>query len=518
MKRYVLAAISGALYFLGFAGFGIWPLAYVALVPMLWALDPDDQVEPLTRRQILGVGFVAGLVMNYGGFYWIADTLRSFSGFSYLWCVLLTMIVCAYQALALALFAWLYSKARSWGAGNLLATTASMCFAEWFFPELFKHYFGASLHNTPLAIQVADLGGPLLVTGLLSAANVGLYELSLAHKRGRIARRPVAIVAALWAATLLYGAYRIDEVSERAAAAPKIRVGLVQTNMGLTQKRDDPREGLTRHIEQTLDLQKKEKIDLMVWPESAFGWFLPGHIKNVADVVFHGHIGTPTLFGGLAQRERDGKVLPFNTAFMADSDGTIVGTYDKTYLLAFGEYLPFGETFPGLYKLSPNSGRFAAGDHVQPVPFGRFRIGVLICYEDILPNFVSHAVRVGDPHLLVNVTNDAWFGNTHAPWEHLALAKLRAVEHHRALVRSTNSGVSAVVDPVGRMLATSGVFTRENLSAEVPMLEVDSLYLTLGNFPGYLSLMALLGLSWVSRRKLRHRDAKLETKPQAGLV
>jgi apolipoprotein N-acyltransferase len=514
MVRYVLGAISGALYFLGFAGFGIWPLAFIALVPMLWALDPDGQVTPLRTRQVLGIGFSAGLVMNLGGFYWIANTLGSFSGFSFFWCQLLTTIVCAYQALALMLFAWLFRKARSWGAHNLIAATASMCFAEWFFPELFKHYFGASLHNTPLAIQVADLGGPLLVTGLLTAANVGLYELSLAHKNRRIERRSVAIVAALWTAVLLYGGYRMREVDERAAAAPKIRVGLVQTNMGLTEKRDDPREGLNRHIEQSLDLQRKEKIDLLVWPESAFGWFLPAHIKNVRDIVFQGQIGTPTLFGGLSQRERGGKLEAFNTAFMTDGDGSIVGTYDKTYLLAFGEYLPFGDTFPALYKISPNSGRFAAGDHVQPVPFGRFRLGVLICYEDILPNFVSRTVRAGSPHLLVNITNDAWFGDTHAPWEHLALAKLRAVEHHRALVRSTNSGVSAVVDPVGRMLATSGVFTRENLSAEVPMLEVDYAYLIVGDFPGYLSLIALLWLSFSAGRRRRAAERAHPNKPQ----
>jgi len=497
MLLYVLAAISGALYFIGFAGFGIWPLSFVALLPALWALDPDVALVPLRRRQVLLIGFVFGIVLNIGGFYWVASTLRSFSGFSYVWCVLLASILWGYQAFALVIFSWLYHRARAWGAGNLLAATSAMCFAEWVFPALFKHYYGASLHNTPLAIQVADLGGPLLVTGLLTAANVGLYELSLAHRNGRIARRPVFITAALWAATLGYGAYRIHEVDARVAAAPKIRVGMVQTNMGLTQKRDDPAEGLKRHIAQSEELQKKEKLDLLVWPESAFGWFLPPEIKNVRDVVFRGAIHVPTLFGGLARRERDGSMRAFNTAFMTDADGSIVGTYDKTYLLAFGEYIPFGDKFPALYDISPNSGRFTPGDHVQPVPLGPYRLGVLVCYEDILPGFVREAVRVGRPHVFVNVTNDAWFGDTHAPWEHLALAKLRAVEHHRALVRSTNSGVSAVVDPVGRMLATSGVFTRENLSAEVPMLDVDSLYAIpgIGDFPGYLSLLALIGLA-----------------------
>ncbi|MDB4989098.1 MAG: uncharacterized protein JWN04_4276, partial [Myxococcaceae bacterium] len=116
---------------------------------------------------------------------------------------------------------------------------------------------------------------------------------------------------------------------------------------------------------------------------------------------------------------------------------------------------------------------------------------------------VSQAISVGNPHLLVVNANDAWFGYSHAPCENLALATLRAVEHHRALVRSTNSGVSGVVDPVGRMLATSGVFTRENLSAEVPMLEGNTAYLLLGDFPGYVSLIVLAGYAVRARRKKR---------------
>ena len=505
MRTYVLAAITGILYFVSFAGFGIWPLAYVALVPFLWALDPAVQLVPLRRRTVLLSGALFGLVLNIGGYYWVASTLKSFSGFSYVWCVLLASILWAYQGLEMALFAWVYHRARKSGANNLVAAVAAMSLAEWIFPTLFKHYFGASLHNTPLAIQVADLGGPLLVTALLTAANAALYELSLAHRNGHIARRPVLVAAGLWAATLGYGAYRIHEVDARAAAAPHIEVGMVQTNMGLTQKRDDPAEGLKRHVAQSVELQKQKKLDLLVWPESAFGWFLPAELKNVRDVVFNEQIHVPTLFGGLARRERDGKQRMYNTAFMTDADGTIVGTYDKTFLLAFGEYIPFGDAFPALYDISPNSGRFTPGDHVQPVPLGPYRIGVLVCYEDILPAFVRDTIRVGSPHVLVNVTNDAWFGDTHAPWEHLALAKLRAVEHHRALVRSTNSGVSAVVDPVGRMLATSRVFTRENLSAEVPMLDVDSLYAIpgIGDFPGYLSLLALLGLAVRARRRPR---------------
>jgi apolipoprotein N-acyltransferase len=504
MVRYGLGALTGTLYFLGWAGFDLWPLAFVAFVPLIYAIDPENDPSgaPLTWKRVFGVGFFAGLAMNLGGFYWLSTTLRSFSGFSLPICILLMTIVCSYQALGLTLLALIYRFARvRLSIGNLGAAVIAMCLSEWLFPELFTKYFGAALHGLPLAIQVGDLGGPLLLSGLLIAASVACYELGKLALKRPFKRKRVAIVASLWVATLIYGAYRIHAVDREAAASDHITVGMVQTNMGLTQKRDDPEEGLARHIEQTLELQKKTKLDLLVWPESAFAWFLPERIKNVRRIVFHDQIHMPTLFGGLSIRERNREIEPYNTAYMVDSDGDIVGTYDKTYLLAFGEYIPLGDRFPWIYDLSPHSGRFVAGKHVQPMPFGRYRLSALICYEDILPSFVSRAVRAADPHLLVNMTNDAWFGDTHQPWQHLALAKLRAVEHHRALVRSTNSGVSAVVDPVGRLLSVSGVFTRENIATKVPMLENGQyLYAQVGDWPGYLSLLALLGFTMIRRR------------------
>ena len=116
----------------------------------------------------------------------------------------------------------------------------------------------------------------------------------------------------------------------------------------------------------------------------------------------------------------------FNTALLADEKGEILGRYDKQFLLAFGEYLPFGETFPVLYDWSPNSGRFTPGTSIEPLVLGEHRISALICYEDILPSFVNKIVAHADPDLLVNLTNDAWFGDSTEPWIHFALAKMRA--------------------------------------------------------------------------------------------
>jgi apolipoprotein N-acyltransferase len=139
---------------------------------------------------------------------------------------------------------------------------------------------------------------------------------------------------------------------------------------------------------------------------------------------------------------------------------------------------------------------------VRALPLGPYRIGVLICYEDILPGFARRVVRETRPHLLVNLTNDAWFGDTNEPWIHLALAKLRAVEHRRFLARATNTGVSAVIDPAGRVVTRSGTFTRETLQAEVALLDTTTVYARVGDWPSWAAVLAVTVLASFPRRRV----------------
>jgi apolipoprotein N-acyltransferase len=349
-------------------------------------------------------------------------------------------------------------------------------------------------------MQVVDLGGPILLTAITIAVNGAIYELMRgAFRRGPIDRAlPVTATIAL-GLTLGYGFYRCREVDARAASAPKTTVGIVQANMGIFSKRREIIEGHRRHLEQSILLERSVAPDLIVWPESAFQRAIRPRDKNVKKKVLDS-IETPLLFGGLAIRSVDGQRRYYNTAFMTNAQGDILSTYDKTYLLAFGEFIPFGETFPILYKWSPQTSHFTPGDHVRPMPFKAYRITTMICYEDIIPGFVRQAVKVGNPHLLINITNDSWFGDTNEPWIHLALAKFRAVEHHRYLVRATNSGVSAIIDPVGRTVVQSSVFEKATLHAQVAMMNTPSLYQHLGDWPGWLGLLATIGLLFLRPR------------------
>lgn len=507
---YALLLLSAVLMFLGFAGFGVWPLAFVGMVPALWVMDQRPKKGWAFFRRALFFGYVAW----YGGFYWVVDTIVDFGGFPYLLAAFFASVYFLWQALQYVLTLWLYRRARERGFEATLSLVVAFLAAEMVFPQLFDNFYGNSFHMVPHLVQVADLGGPMLLSALAMLGNGAAYVVVRAilipeERWPKVA--PAVFVAAL-AAYLGYGAWRIGEVEARMAEAPAIHVGIVQTNMGIYEKREDPGEGLRRHLEQSVQLEREGPLDLLIWPESAATFRLPRDLGVPIGPFFQraiefygledpGFPETPLLFGGLSADFEGGEPRLFNTAFLTDADGRIAAHYDKTYLLAFGEYLPFGETFPVLYDWSPNTGHFTPGDHVRSLPFREWKVGALVCYEDILPRFVRAMMNEDAPHLLVNVTNDAWFGDTQEPWVHLALAEMRAVEHHRYLIRATNTGVSAIIDPLGRVTAHSEVFERASLRGEVRMMEGDTLYRHVGNWPGWLSLAAMAYLGLLGRRR-----------------
>jgi apolipoprotein N-acyltransferase len=230
-------------------------------------------------------------------------------------------------------------------------------------------------------------------------------------------------------------------------------------------------------------------------------WSIPlDDYDRFVQQLFTRHLGVPALFGAVlvGSGTGAGSYRAYNVALATDAAGKVVGRYDKHFLLAFGEYLPFGETFPVLYEWSPNSGHLTPGTSIDPVPLDGHPVTTLVCYEDILPAFVNGAVNHGHPEMIVNVTNDAWFGDTTEPWIHLALAQMRAVEHRRYLLRSTNSGVSAVVDPVGRVIAHSGTFRQEAVDAVAHWMNGPRTgYEIWGDIPWWTAAFAIFVMAFV---------------------
>ena len=492
-----LAALSGLLYFLALPGIDLWPFAFVAFAPLVLAL----RGQPPGRGA--AVGFVSGFTMSVLGFHWLYGTLTVFGGLPAPAAFAIMLLMCAYQGGRMTIAGWLTTRAeaRGWPAAPVFVLAHAT--TELVYPLLFPWYFAVTLHRVPLLWQTADLGGALLVGAILVGPSLAVAELVRARLEGdRPSRR---LVAAGLCAPLIgaaYGAWRTARVEAEERAAPAVQIGVAQGNQPLVGRT----RGVYIHRKLTRALRAKG-AELVVWSEGAVPDVFdePTYHEEVERRVTRG-LGVPVIFGTGVRRREGGATREFNTALLADAEGAVVGRYDKHFLLPFGEYIPFGETFPSLYEGSPNSGRLSPGDALDPVVWNGHPITVLVCYEDILPAYVRRAVRQGRPELLVNVTIDTWFGRSIEPWEHLALAELRAVEHRRYLVRATNSGVSAIVDATGRVTAHGGMFDEEGFVGEVRLLTGSTVYEAIGDAPFWAGAGAVLAMA-IFRRPRRARGA-----------
>jgi apolipoprotein N-acyltransferase len=502
----LLALLSGALYVLAFPGCDIWPLAGIALVPILHALDQ----RAWSWQQALGLGLIFGALTQALGFRFLIETLRAFSALPLLGCLFVYGLTCLYQAGQQVLFVMLLWLAKRRGRDIALVAPLAYGALEYLYPPLFPSYFAASLHRVPLLLQLVELGGPWLVSMLLVALNAALFAALRGRLRGTSALRPLLIAALLLAAMSGYGVVRMASVARQVASAPKLSVGIVQANMQRLEKREARAEGRRRHIEQSEQLEQgfgrpphaARAPDLLVWPETALQYVLSSELKSARAML--GSLTTPVLFGGLGHRVRNGHAQLYNSAFLADADGRILGRTDKMRLIPFAEYIPFGDRIPRLYDLLPNSGQFTTGDRPRALLLHGHRIAALICYEDVLPGFVRQVMRETDAQLLVNLSNDAWFGRSQEPYIHLELSKLRAIEQRRYLVRASNSGISAVIDPAGRVRVESKLFARASLRAQVALLSGPTPYRSLGDWPGWLAVLGSLGAVLAPRRRRTH--------------
>ncbi len=493
---WIAAALGGSLAFLGYAGFDQFYLEWICLVPVLWAVSAQ------TRGRAFLLGWVAGIVAHGGGFYWIVTMLRQFADLAFPLAALGLLLLAAANGLVFAVWAWatrLICREEGWSIAWVSPVVWTAL--EKFWPQLFPNYLGASQYKLPLVTQIADLSGILGVTFLVVYASSAVYAVIERLRRGlQHPWRPALVFAAVMAVVLVYGAARVTMVDRDAASAGSLAVGVIQTNRGAGEKHFDQNLFLREHQEMSRELVKSRPLDVVVWPESVLGMLLPPSREGTVPPALLGDLRTPLLFGAIVEtQEKDGRRL-YNSAVLADGAGRITGTYDKMVLVPFGEYIPFGDTFPQLYSWSPYSGRLWRGENTSPLELNGHAVSVSICYEDIFPGQVRMLMQGGRsrrvPEAMFNLTNDSWYGDTVEPMEHLALASFRSIEHRRALVRATNTGISAVVDPVGRITDRTAQWTKAALSDRVPLMRGRTLYSLLGDWIGWLcAVIALFGIA-----------------------
>ena len=494
--RLGLAAAAGAAIALCFLRFELWPLAWIAFVPILLAVATAPRTAAAARA-----GFIAGIVTNVPAFHWLVHTIHVFGGFPISIAAFFYALLSSACALQFVLFA---IAVRRSGFGPLAIFPALHWVAlEFLFPNLFPWRLANSqFHVLPL-LQIGEVTGPFGLSFVMVWASAAVVKSRLEGVRsGRMALAGASLAIA---AVVAYGAWRIPRVDRAIASAPVVRVAIVQGNLSIEEKGD------VRYFEGNLATYREltraivESADVVIWPETVITEPLPRSLTVLpegARTVLG--LERPLLAGALTYTGAPEDPIYYNSVLLFDGEGRIRGTSDKQILMPFGEYMPLSGVFPWLADLSPMTGDFAAGSEVVvlDVP-GAGRFAPLNCYEDLRASIARDATVRGRAEVLFAVANDAWFGDTAAPFQHEALALWRAIEARRFLIRVTNTGVTDVIDPAGRVLVRFPVFEPHAQVAEVRRLAGTTPYLRFGDTFAWLVVAAAATTLLASRASTR---------------
>jgi apolipoprotein N-acyltransferase len=462
-RRFVVALAAGAISTLAFAPFNAFPVLWLAMPVFVWLIDGAEAGEGTPWYRRLWPAAVAGFGFGFGfflaGLWWIgAAFLVDADEFAWL-LPLAVMLLPAILALFWAFGAMIARAFWMEGWPRILVFAVAMASAEWLRGHAFTGFpwnaFGYTLTPFPLMMQSASLVG---IWGLtLAAFFVFSAPAVLADVRiGKGARAMLAAAAAVLVLHVAFGGMRLAfHPADNPDGAVRIRI--VQPAIAQDRRWTvaDADTVMARYIDLSRGESGLDGVDVLVWPESAFPFLLterPSALAAIADLLPPG----TTLVTGAARAERalgnDGPPPVFNSVYVIDDGGEIVGAYDKVHLVPFGEYLPLRSAFEaiGLRQLVAIPGGFSPGQRLRSIELaGAPAFGPLICYEIIFPGAV---VEPGNrPGWLLNVTNDGWYGNTPGPYQHFQQARVRAVEEGLPLVRAANSGISAAVDALGRV-------------------------------------------------------------------
>jgi len=481
LLKFLIAPLLGVLAVFGFAPFYLYPLPLLALAGLfhLWALAP-------TARRAALDGFTFGLGFFGAGVSWVYVSLHDFGGMPLAAALAATAMFCAVLALFPALAGWLQGRWRGSRSMRLLVLIPALwSLSEWLrgwvltgFPWLTVGY--SQVPVSPLAGFAPILG----VYGVSLALAVGAGALTLLAEQQR--RRNALVALALLAGSGL----ALKQVQWVMPAGAPLSVSLVQGNIAQDMKW---RPEKARHtLETYARLSAASQGQLIVLPETALPMFLadvpPAYLEQLSQLARQ---RGGDLVVGIPEEKNAGQY--FNSAFSLGSAAAQV--YRKYHLVPFGEYLPLRPVFAWVLSILhiPLSD-FARGAQVQqPMAVANQYLAVDICYEDV---FGEEIIRqLPRATILANLTNDAWFGHSLGPWQHLQIAQMRALETGRFMLRATNTGVTAIIDQHGQVTRLAPVFTATVLEGSAQGFQGATPYVRFGNLPLLLLLALLLALA-----------------------
>lgn len=483
------AVFSGILLFLSFPKFGLGFIAWIAFVPLFMALR-----DAATIRRALFLGWIAGLTACVGILYWITYVVVNYGHLPLYLGVTLMLLLACYLSLYFALFAAGIVYLRRRVPLYLTAPVLWVCL-EYLKSKLLTGFpwenLGYSQFNNIFFIQIADVAGVFGLSFLIILLNTAFFKIiSEKSKKSFIL---AAIVFLVWTGTYTYGVLRIHQIDEALKDAPGMDVSLIQGNIDQSIKWNENFQKETIDIYEELSLrQPSVQGGLMVWPETA----VPFNFQNETDLkgrVRDLSVKTKKwfIFGSMSYATGSNSTDYFNSAYLLSPQGDVSGKYDKVHLVPYGEYVPLRRVFPFISSLAAGIGDFATGKGFYPLDMGARKIGVLICYEGILPE-AGRMYKSAGADLLVNMTNDAWFGETSAPYQHLSMSIFRAVETRLYLVRAANTGISAIIDPTGKILTKTEIFKKAEIHGSVKFIKLPTFYARYGDWLVGVSFIGLV--------------------------
>jgi apolipoprotein N-acyltransferase len=512
-KRATIALAAGMLSALAMAPFNAWPILFLTFPVLVWLIDGAAAGKWRGVPAAALTGFCFGFGYFVPGLYWTgyaffvdAPTFAWLSPFAVLG---LPAYLALYPALGLALARLLWTK----DASRILALAFALTVSEWLRGHLLTGFpwnaYGYAL-SEPLALaqiaSVIGLWGMTFLTVAIFASPAVLIE----GKRGQ---RPWIVPAAALALLLalgIFGAIRLSLQPTKMVSHVKLRImqpnlqqdvkfnysakqQVMQKYLALSDRASGPQSTGVRDA------------SILIWPESAFPFFLTREADAMAQIADLLPRGTVLITG--AVRVPDDMppgvrvTRAYNSIYVIDHDGSILSVYDKTHLVPFGEYLPFQNWMEslGFSQLTKMTGGYIPGTRRRPLDIPNApRALPLICYEAIFPgNVGERGDRAG---WIVNLTNDGWFGISTGPYQHLQQAKLRAIEEGLPMVRAANTGISAVIDPVGRIVAQLPLGIEGVLDAGLPAAISPTIFSRIANIPA--AILMAIALFFVLRRRV----------------
>lgn len=498
-----LPALTGVLGFASFPATDQGYLAWFAFTPLVLFVALCGS----WRRSFLG-GFVAGTVQMGGLLIWVPSVMSKYGGVprvgAWVLYALLVALQAVYPAVACAWTGFLMSRR---GEGLLLTLPFAWVTLEYVesrfpfggFPWLLAGY---SQTGKLWIMQIADLTAVYGVSFLILSANTAFAWYLLHRSRGLRALWPLGATGLLVGIVAVYGR---ASLSRWDSVPGDHTVAMLQQNMSIDESEAEMEWKYMEGYVKMADRLPPGKTDLLILPES------PSPLSFQYDQRYRamlcriaGRFPMGMVFNNIAYEQYGGGVRYFNTAYFLNREGAEVGRYDKIHLVPFGEYVPLKRLFFFVDAISKDVSDFYAGSNYTTVPVAGRPAAVIICYEAVFPQLAREFVRRG-AELLINLSNDSWYGDSAAPYQHLAMARWRAVENRRFLLRATNSGISAVIDPSGRIQVRSRLLHEDICTGRFAFAAGQTLYSRYGD--AFVFLCAIIssslgGLSVISRQRL----------------